>query len=190
METPTTWYYATSNPAKFDDVSRFLAQKAPHVTLLQCDQDFMEPQSLDQKFIAVVKAKQAWDYLQQPVLVDDSGIYLERYNEFPGVFSKFIYQALGLEGIRKLIEPGDRAYFKLHLVFFYGDNEYEIFESICRGSIVFQDRFVSPPSFPWDQFFLPDGSTKTYAELRQGPDAHLFDYRLQAFKRFLEWQQG
>ena len=180
-------YYATGNSDKFETVFCFLERNAPHVKLKPCTKDFIEIQSNDQKEIALDKARQAWEHLQEPVLVDDSGIYFEKYHKFPGVLTKFVFQGIGLEGLWKLIEAGEKATFCLHLVYWYGPDQYEIFESECSGTVTKQKDFLGTPQFPYDTLFIPDGTTKTYAELRQAGEHDQYDYRIGAVKKFLRW---
>jgi non-canonical purine NTP pyrophosphatase (RdgB/HAM1 family) len=183
----TTLYYATGNSDKFETVARFIEKNFPHIVLKPCVQDFVEIQSYDQKSVALDKARQAWNFLQEPVLVDDSGVYFEKYNKFPGVLTKYIYQGIGLEGLLKLVEPGDCATFRLHLVYWYGPEQYEIFEGFCAGKITNQKEFIGTLQFPYDTLFIPDGTDKTYAELRQLNEHDAYDYRIQALKSFLYW---
>ncbi|MBN2267270.1 MAG: hypothetical protein JW725_02915 [Candidatus Babeliaceae bacterium] len=180
-------YYATGNAGKFADVASYAKEHQHDITIKQFDCELVEPQSMDQRFIALEKGRQAWNILQKPVLVDDSAIYFEKYHQFPGVYSKFVSQGLGISGIRKLVNPGDRAYFQLHLIFFYGKNIYQIFENHCYGTVVHQDTFIPPASLPYDQIFVPDGSEKTYAQLRLEGNGHLFDYRIEACRKFFNW---
>src|SRR5690554_5977386 len=105
-------YYATSNPVKFEEVSKFF-KEYPEIELKQFTKELFEIQSENQKEIALLKAEQAWEMLQQPVIVDDSGIFFHKYHNFPGTFTKFIYQSLGMKNIEKLYEVGDIASFRL-----------------------------------------------------------------------------
>ncbi|HBL98764.1 TPA: hypothetical protein DDZ86_03920 [Candidatus Dependentiae bacterium] len=184
-----TLYFATGNPGKFSDVKRFIELYAPHITLEQFSEDIPEIQSYDQKAVARAKALYAWQHLQKPVLVDDAGIYFERYTLFPGVLTKYVYKGLGVEGIRRLFEPGDRAYFLLYFVLCYGPESFEFFEGRREGTLINQDTFQAPPTLPYDQFFVPTGFDMTYAEMRV-KDEELFhkeDVRIPAVKRFADW---
>ncbi|OGB84113.1 hypothetical protein A3F66_02865 [candidate division TM6 bacterium RIFCSPHIGHO2_12_FULL_32_22] len=72
-------YYATGNPVKFEEVKLYLDMHHPDIELKQFKEDIVEPQSDNQEEIAIFKAKQAWDKLKKPVLVDDSGIFIHKY---------------------------------------------------------------------------------------------------------------
>jgi non-canonical purine NTP pyrophosphatase (RdgB/HAM1 family) len=183
-------YYATSNPGKFEEVERYVKLKTLPIHLEQYAGELDELQTYDQRSIAIAKAKQAWDILQRPVLVDDSGIYFEQYHQFPGVFSKFVYYGIGFEGIFKLVNPGDRAYFLLYLVYAYGPDRYQLFEVRHGGTIIKPESIDVDFKLPYLYMIIPDGAAVSYAQLRAEGKDHEFNFRIQAFKRFLVWLEA
>ena len=182
-----TIYYATINPVKFAEAQQFFAAHNPAIQLEQHAVDTPEMQTLDQKLIALNKARDAWQAVQVPVLAEDAGVYFPRYNQFPGTLTKFIYQAIGMEGLFKLIKPGDAAFFQLHLVYYYSEDQYQVFKGVCRGSIVKPQRFDASESVPFDDIFVPEGSEKSYAELDKSNQKSVFNYRVRAFEQFARW---
>ena len=72
-----------------------------------------EIQSTDQKTIAIDKELKAWKILQKPLSVDESGIFFEKYNKFPGTFSKYVFEGIGFEGRTKLLENRKKEKFIL-----------------------------------------------------------------------------
>jgi len=179
-------YYATSNQGKFEEVRAFLEKHAPTITLKQYTHELVEIQTLDQKAIACDKARQAWNALQKPVIVDDAGIYFEKYNQFPGTLSRYVYEGIGFEGFFKLVEPGDNASFLLTLVYCAGLNEIHIFEAANYGRIV-RPRGDGPKSLPFLMIFAPYDSEQSFAELRNTPQWPQYNCRLQAVQKFIDW---
>lgn len=181
-------YYATSNSDKFETVFQYLERNAPHIILKPCTQDFPEIQSYDQKAVALDKARQAWEFLKKPVLVDDAGIFFEKYRDFPGVLTKYVYRGIGLDGLRKLVVPGDKATFRLHMVYWYGPEQYEIFIGECPGRIVHQKEFKSSEHSPYDQLFAPEEEpTVSFAQLHALGQYEKYHYRIYALQKFLHW---
>ena len=183
-------YYATSNPGKFEDVRSFLEIYEPSIRLKQFQGDIDEIQSLDQRRIAEGKAKTAYDLLQKPVLIDDAAIYFDKYHEFPGTITKYVHMALGFEGIFKLVEEGDRASFRIHMVFAYGPNQLKVFDASCHGTMVRPQGEPAQITLPWKVAFVPDGSRKTYAEMQGTPEMERYNYRLDALRQFLNWYRS
>ncbi len=182
-------YYATGNKGKFAEVKAFLEQHNPKIQLQQADIDLVEMQTNDQKAIAMHKAEQAWEQLQAPVLVDDAAVYFEKYNQFPGILTKFLFTGIGFEGILKLTGDNSPAYFQCHLVFAHGPNQFEVFEGICKGNIIKPATFEYPPGLPYDAIFIPEGTDKTYTQLRK-ENIHDYFYRIRALKEFLQWHRN
>ena len=180
-------YYATSNSDKFELVYRYLEKNAPHIQLKPCTHDFTEIQSYNQEEVALDKARQAWEFLKKPVLIDDAGIYFEKYRDFPGVFTKFVYRALGREGLLKLVQPGDKAYFKLTMVYWYAPEKHETFIGECHGQVIDQTEFVPGPGSPYDALFSPRDDARSFAELVKIGEHTQYHYRLDALKKFLHW---
>ncbi len=183
-------YYVTSNAGKFTEVSRYISQHAPSLTLVQKDEDIPEIQTLDQRWIAIDKAKKAWEILKRPLLIDDAAIYFENYYKFPGTLSKFVNIGLGIDGIKRLIDEGDRAHFLLYMVYIEAPDKYKVFEGKCLGALTKKESLLVHPNLPYDLFFIPDGQTQTYAALSADFDtnASLF-YRIQALRSFLTWYE-
>ncbi len=180
-------YYATGNTGKFEEVQDFINRNNHDITIKQADIDLIEMQTLDQKSIAIHKAQQAFEKLQKPVLIDDSGVYFEKYHRFPGTLTKFVYHGIGFEGILKLVEDDHRATFLLYLIYIDGPDSYKIFEGKCEGTIVPPKEFLAHSELPYDDIFLPHGSTKTYAQMRGTQEIEQYAYRLLALKKFLNW---
>ncbi len=183
-------YYVTSNAGKFDEVKRYIEANEPTIELVQCAIDLPEPQSLDQKYIAECKAKAAWNTLKKPLIIDDSGVFFEGYRDFPGTMTKFVYHGIGFDGIFALTKKNNKARMNLHLVYCDGEDSMQSFEATCEGKIIQPESFDAPPTLPWDAIFLPNGSSKTYAELRGTPQENKYLYRIVALKRFLAWYKG
>ena len=179
-------YYATGNAGKFEEVKNYIEQYAQDIFIEQFDIDIEEIQSLDQKAIAIDKAKKAFALLNKPVLVDDGGIFFDAYPLFPGTMSKFIFQAIGFEGLFKLAQENNKAAFILNLVYTDG-NIMQIFEGRCDGIIVKPTNLDTHPQLPFTAIFKPHGSDKTFAELRGTSEYVNYSFRQRALKQFIEW---
>jgi XTP/dITP diphosphohydrolase len=183
-------YYATSNPTKFQEGQQFFKTFLPTIELEQYGDDVPEIQTLNQEEIAVRKARKAWEHAQVPILAEDAGVYFTQYHEFPGTLTKFIYKAIGMDGIFKLVNNGDKAYFQLHLVYYYGKDQYKVFKGRTDGSIVKPEEFLAPESAPYDDIFVPEGDDKTYTDLRKEDGLEQFNFRVKAFNQFAEWYKN
>jgi len=120
---------------------------------------------------ALIKAKAVYDIVNIPVLADDSGLEVDFLDGEPGVYSARYAgeNATDLENCEKLlrklknIKLKDRkARFKCVLLLYDGSSV-RYFNGICEGHIASQMR--GKGGFGYDPLFLPEGYTKTFAEL-------------------------
>lgn len=181
-------FYATGNSGKFSDVNKYVQESKSDIIIKQFEADIPEIQSLDLKAVAINKAEQAYEILKKPVIVDDSGLFVNKYNNFPGVMSKYVFEGIGFKGLMKLFDEGDKAEFIVSLVFAYGPGKFEIFERRISGHIVHPtEKTPFNPKLPYISIFVPDGYQKTLAELRQFESSPEFNPRVTAFRDFLAW---
>jgi len=181
-------YYATGNAGKFTEVAKYIQLHAPHIELKQFAVDLPEVQTTDQLAIAVAKAQQAFKMIQKPLLIDDSAIYFNKFNKFPGTLSKFVYSGLEFEGVKRLFDVGDPAHFLLYILYVDARGQEHVFEGRCDGHLIKPLVFDADPSLPYDSFFVPDGASISYAKMRHEFTlyAHYF-YRIRGLEQFLSW---
>lgn len=126
--------------------------------------DLPEVQGLDLRDILREKAEAAWQEIRRPLVVEDAGLELPALNGFPGPLVKWMLEAVGAEGIAKTAHAlGDpRAVARCGLL--YRDAERTVLaEGMTTGTLVLPGR--GEHGFGWDPVFLPDGETRTFAEL-------------------------
>ena len=100
---PHEIYYVTSNTGKFEEARRFFELYIPSLVLKHYKIELDELQDLDEKAVLKHKAAQAWALLQKPLLVDDSGFYLQAFPHFPGTFAKPVMKSLGFDSFKSII---------------------------------------------------------------------------------------
>ena len=96
-------------------------------------------------------------------LVDDSGLFINHFKGFPGVYSAYGQKTLGNKGILKLMEGvEDRgAVFKCCIGARIGDQTI-IVTGQCPGEILLEERGTE--GFGYDPIFSPDG-VHSFAEI-------------------------
>jgi len=179
--------FVTSNKNKFEEVSYWLAQMVPGIELEHVDLDVPEIQSLDVREVVIAKAQAIWKEIQRPFIVDDGGLYLTKFKNFPGTLSKYVYQGTGREGFWLLGKDDPRAYFLCIILFYQGPDDYHLFEGKCLGKIIEPGNVTAPSQFPLLSMFVPDGMTKTLAELHNSPEVQNITHRHKALVAFVDW---
>ena len=105
------------------------------------------------------------DKIQPPFIIDDAGVFVDGLEGFPGVYSRYVYDTIGLQGILKQMENLEdrQASFKcvLGLLLEDGTTHKFVGEGKCR--IIHEMR--GDGGFGYDPIFIPDGFDRTFAEL-------------------------
>lgn len=178
--------FVTGNDGKFEQVNRWVKELNPNIELEQAKLDIPEYQSLDIKYIASNKASKAWELLNKPLIVDDLGIYLEKFNNFPGPLAKFVYQGIGLEGFWQLAKDNPYGYFYSCFVYVDKNEIYQSFEGKFSGKFIEPKQEVLDKDFPYTYIFIPEGSKKTLADIRGTEEEKKFNHRFKAVKSWIE----
>ena len=148
---------------------------------------FQELVNLRLEDIVIDKAKQASNIIKEPFIVDDAGIFFEAYPNFPGVFTKYIFNVLGYEGILKLLkDKNQKAYFKTVVAYREAPDEVLLFKGICRGIISSIVRGPVSYSSPFNCLFMPLGCKRTFSEMSLD-ELSIFSHRAKALKKLLNY---
>ena len=175
--------FLTSNAGKAREASALLGRPVEARGL-----DLPEIQSLD--FVEVVTAKALAAALQLgvPVLVEDSGLALPGWKGYPGPLTKYAVGAVGEAGFARLAhawgDPRAEAVSTLGLAW-PGAAPAEVVVAVGRvaGSLAAEPRGAS--GFGWDVIFVPDGDTRTFAEM-SAAEKNARSHRARAFAALVE----
>ena len=150
--------------------------------------DLPEVQSLDLLEVLQHKADVAWEIVRSPLVVEEAGLSLLSLNGFPGPLVKWMLMAVGAEGIARVGHAlGDpRAVACCALL--YRDEERTLLgEGITTGTLILPGR--GGHGFGWDPVFLPDGETRTFAELT-GKEKDAVSHRGKAWRELMSKLRG
>ncbi len=124
--------FITSNADKVAALKRSLTQKGIGRVIVNArNLNLMEPQFDTVAEVSAFKARQAYEILKKPVLVEDGGFCIEALKGFPGVYTKYILGTIGAEGLMKMMDGVEnrRARFAGHATFI---DEYGQMHSFAR----------------------------------------------------------
>ncbi len=101
---------------------------------------------------------------ERPVMIDDSGLFINALKGFPGVYSSYVFKSVGNDGILSLMkEVNDRkARFECCIGFMRPGGEPFIAKGIAPGSISVKK--MGTGGFGYDPIFVPEGHDWTYAQ--------------------------
>ncbi len=172
-------YFATKNPHKLAEARAGLA--AHEVVQLDVEKVEIRSDRLDE--IARFAAQRIRETFERPFFVEDSGIFVDELNGFPGPYSSGIYNQIGLEGLHRLLKGASSraATFRSVVAFSRPGEEIVSLEGDMQGSIAQSPRGSN--GFDYDPLFIPDeGDGRTYGEMTL-EEKNAFSHRGRALAR-------
>lgn len=151
--------YVTGNWAKIDSARQILEPLGFEIDNVKLDT--VEIQADDVEEVAKYSAKWASEKLKCNVLKNDSGLFVEALNGFPGVYTHYADDTIGEDGLLKLLDGVEnrKAYFKEALAYQEYGKEPVVFVGITKGTIAKEKSGTY--GWSWDFVFIPEGETKT-----------------------------
>ena len=189
----TTVLLGTGNPHKLDELRQLLAGTGVAVLGLLDLPDYVEPVEDGATFEdnALIKARAAAKVSGLPSLADDSGLSVDALGGMPGVLSARWSGRHGddranldlvLAQLGDVPDPRRGAQFDCAAALVLPDGPELVLRASWRGAITREPRGTN--GFGYDPIFVPDGETRTSAEL--DPEAkNAVSHRGQAMRAIL-----
>ena len=154
----------TSNLGKVEELTHILEPFGHKASQLQVECPEIQAPTLEE----VVDFGLDWlsaKKIQTPFIIDDAGIFIESLQNFPGVYSRYVYDTIGLQGVLKQMEglEDKSTKFKCVLGLMLEDGSKHKFVGECKGNLIQEMRGTG--GFGYDPIFIPDGYKKTFSEL-------------------------
>lgn len=155
----TAFTLVTGNPDKVREAERILGFRPDLV-----DVDLPEIQSLDIRQVLEAKAEEAWRRLGRPLVVEETGLYLDALGGFPGPLIRWMLAAVGPAGLARLAQALGDPRATARCLLLYRDAERTVVaEGRVDGALVAEPRGAA--GFGWDVVFRPHDGELTFAEL-------------------------
>jgi len=162
FNTKLTINFITSNKNKVKEFKQILE---PEIKVNHIEMSYPEIRSGNPEEIARRSAEMLANKLKKIIVVEDSGLFIDALNGFPGTCSAYIHKRIGLRGIIKLMKgiKNRNCTYKSAVAYcepnkkpvsFLGEEKGKVASSI-RGSF----------GFGHDPIFIPEGINKTYGEM-------------------------
>lgn len=154
--------FVTSNASKVKEAKDALG---PGFAVTHEDVDVPEIKTESMQETIQQKAEAAYSMVKKQVLVEDTGFFLDAYPGFPGTYTKYCVQRIGIDGFLKLLEGKERgARFETWLGYHDG-KRVQVFKGEVTGRVAEKKRGSASEKMPYDAMFIPVNSNRTYAEM-------------------------
>lgn len=184
--------FATNNPHKLEEIRAILGSKLEILSLadIGCDADIPETaETLEGN--ALIKAHYVYDNYKLDCFADDTGLEVDALHGLPGVHTaRYAYpdrhdpEANMIKLLEALRENNDRnARFRTVIALIEKGKEH-LFEGVVEGVIAREKNGTQ--GFGYDPVFIPEGNSKTFAEL--GEDIkNTISHRARAVQKLAEY---
>lgn len=183
--------FATNNKNKVEEIRKVIGNKFDIITLEEAgiDIDIPEPHNTIEEN-AAEKSNFIYKLINKNAFGEDTGLEIEALNNEPGVLSaryagdeknhqknieKVLLNLVGIEN--------RKAQFKT-IISLVIDGKQIMFEGICKGKIIKEKRGEN--GFGYDPIFIPDGSTKTFAEMELD-EKSIYSHRRKATDKLIAY---
>lgn len=123
-----------------------------------------EIQTADTRKLVHDKCLRAFSQIGHPLFVEHTGLYMSSLNGFPGGLTQVFWDTLGAQRFTEIFgRLLDRKVIAKTIVAYCDGKRVHYFEGAVSGTIAKQPR--GNRDFQWDCVFVPDGYSKTFAEL-------------------------
>jgi len=109
--------FVTTNPGKVREATAYLDD------VVQFDFDYPEVQAEELGTVAAHGAREAYHVADGPVIVDDAGLFIDAFDGFPGPYSSYVEDTVGIERVWRLTEPEPDRSAAFKTVIAYCDGE-------------------------------------------------------------------
>jgi len=178
-------YFATGNRHKVEEAQ--IAMQGSDIELEILAEEKEEPSGWNMEKVAKHNAKKFADKMRAPVIVEDTGVFFEALENFPGAEPKRWFEKLGYEGLLAKLEDQDnkRAYFQTIIGYCEPRQEPVTFSGKWRGEIAPEPRGMDEDVMPYERIFITDSGKFAYEYSRE--EKGKISHRAAAFRKLKDF---
>ena len=183
--------FASNNPHKVREIKSILGNSFTLLSLTDINiLDDIPENEPHLEGNALSKARYVYNATGMNVFADDTGLEIDGLDGLPGVHSaRFAGESkdssANIEKVQTLLgdSKNRKARFRTVIALIFEKQEY-LFEGIVTGRIIKDKR--GNEGFGYDPVFIPDGKTRTFAEMDQ-TEKNSVSHRARAFEKLREF---
>lgn len=168
----TVLYFATKNKFKLKEAEQILKTEIKSIKTTT-----NEIQDIEVENVIKYKVYDTYMNIKKPVIAEDTGLYFNALNGFPGALIKWLMKSVGTDGDLKNGSNNQRiidllskfkdktAYAKTTIGLCYCDDFTKIItvKGIIKGRVA--DKPMGTNGFGFDDFFIPERYEHTFAQM-------------------------
>jgi non-canonical purine NTP pyrophosphatase (RdgB/HAM1 family) len=181
--------FITGNQHKADYLAKWLGYSVKHHKI-----ELEEMQSLDLAVVVEDKARRAYAVAKRPVLVEDVALTFHALGGLPGPFIRWFLEEIGTDGLCRLMRPYDNKRATAATMYgLFDGKKLHTFGAEVTGTVADEPLSIETEgwksNFGWNSLFIPDGATKTYAQMTD-KELGTFSHRRPAVLKLKAYLEG
>ena len=170
--------FITSNTHKYREIQDMTSR-----SIIQNPLEYPEIQADTLEAVAQYGIQYCYEKVQSPCFIEDSGLFIHALGGFPGPYSRYVFETLGLTGILRLLsESHDRSAHFQSVIAYTDGSDTKLFMGRIDGMISLREK--GEKGFGFDPIFIPEGEKRTFAVMSL-QEKNLYSHRGKAFKQFI-----
>lgn len=173
----------TSNPGKFLEISKELTKL--RIRAVQKETPYPEIQADELRDVVDYGLDVLIPIIDKPFIIDDSGLFIDTLDGFPGVYSHYIYKTLGTHKVLELLcgHEDRKAHFETVIGYVDENRQKHFFGGACIGRIgkVPKGNF----GFGYDPIFIPNGHERGFGQMSH-VEKNAISHRGNAIRSFID----
>jgi non-canonical purine NTP pyrophosphatase (RdgB/HAM1 family) len=158
-----TILFITNSPGKVEEAQAILGNQFK-IKLHKFDLD--EIQTINGKDVIRKKAREAYNLIKKPVIVEDTSLYFDAWNGLPGALVRWFLDSVGCKGICSMMsEEKDRKAYAESAIAYFNGRKVKVVAAKLEGKI--PQKPAGDKGFGWDPIFIPKGYSQTFAQMGQ-----------------------
>lgn len=165
--------FVTGNWSKILSAKQILEPLGIEVDHVKMDTTEIQADSVEE--IAMHSAKEASEKLKCSVLKNDTGLFVEALDGFPGPYTHYVDERIGEDGLLKLLENVENrnaCFIEAFAYCEYGKDPI-VFKSITKGTIAKEKSGTF--GWSWDFIFIPEEYDKTMGNYNDDVRCHVWN---------------
>lgn len=154
--------FMSGNKDKIKEVQRILDPLG--VDIVPVSRRIEELQTQDVHALVRDKLIKAFHEIGRPLFVEHTGLYLKGLNGLPAGLTQIFWDRLEAKRFADIVSAlGDNKVIAKTVLGYCDGRQMHLFEGTIEGTV--PSAPAGPENFQWDCVFIPDGYTRTFAEM-------------------------
>lgn len=181
-------YFLSSNVYKFNEVKKIIEELVSDIEILQVSIKIHELQNEDMKMIVEDKMLKAFNKIKRPIIVEQTGLFLDDLDGFPGGLTQIFWDKLKADKFSKYFskKTGTGKVTAKTIIGYCDGRKMHLFEGEINGEIVETPR--GNRDFQWDCIFKPENEEQTFSEM--GERKNEISMRKKALENLCKYLRG